>query len=387
LSSSGQTRHSNDFIASSVDPSVGTKQSDTDREVELTEDKASRILAYLDRRDAANAQKHSVLSDERSMVAQSVRASLVSSSEDIKAFSDIEGGLTEWAYLLRRQPGGSNGSDRDDRGLTAAQNALLDRFITEGGHNPKLSPKKIEFIINHGGIIKLEIPIQGMNGSEAMLPIGTVASISSLLHTMEDGSPFQNLDPRYKTGLLIPDIRKENVIRSADQWFVDYRSSTRGPITAEQLKKEEFGRKIIVELGGALAPEWEGFDPRRMGIAALGKYISIHSMGGQKELFTFNIGQISRANDPDDIFGVNEPSLSHNHYAKKWAERGYTDELVPDLAFMCWTAYRAHMDEVRTWARDLLTSKGYDWANVEDQAESIKAQIQLLISQDAHAPL
>jgi len=299
------------------------------------------------------------------------------------------------------------GVARDEHGLTEGQRMWLDKFNREGGQVIGLTGDQIRGIMQHGMVAIMELLLGKSVGShkeDVYLPVGTVCALSPSPcgpweggrleqkkkrgsaergHGVETHEMFPNLDLR---DLLFPDpLIQTEIIPGAKRGLTDYRSSVRGPLSTDRLLKSQTGTIILDKLGGSLPVEWEGFNARQLGIAALGKRVNVHAMGDDKDYFTFNIGTVKTMDKA--VVGLNAPSIQHNNYAEPWAWRNYHNIIVPDLVYVCWLAYRSNMERVRSWSEDLLRGKGHDMGAVMETCERIKGELATLIKAGRHASI
>lgn len=337
--------------------------------------------------------QHERLSARLLQVARSIRIRLATTAEDISQFQDIESGLVAWRRGVER--GGQDAAaPRDEHGLTQDQTSWLGKFHQEGGHMSALSTDQIRHIVRHGMIAMMEVPIQSVSGTEVYLPVGTVSALSPApcsvrsplvqLGEQQSHVVFPNLDLHDLR--LADDDMLQDVTDAAPRTLTDYRSSIRGPLSTDQLRGESLGPELLDRLGGSLPKEWEGWSPRKLGLAALGKMMCVLALGKDKELFTFNIGTVKSMKDKR-VVGTNAPSLGHNSYARAWAWRGYKDVIIPQVLQVYWQAYVAEIDRVLQWGMGLLQAKGYDLSQVRRIGSELSDQIQERIGSDEHAPL
>ena len=329
--------------------------------------------------------EHDKLDRRQLEIAKSVRVRIadISSQDDVNIIMDIESGLVDWVDGIMAENDSS--SARDKFGLTNRQNEMVESFQTFGGHVSRLPEAKIRFIIKHGIFTIMEVPIRGVGGAEVYMPVATVCAISPSSHTMAVDSQgnllFPNLDP---SDLMLPSDLLDLEKKKADICVTDYRSSVRKDLRTEVLKKEKKGSELLGKLGGKLPDEWEGWSPRRFGLAGLGKVVNVIGVGGNKRFFTFNIGTVKRNRDDENI-GINIPSIRHNSYAEFLAWRNYFDEIGDVKVYWrnFWTTTKRLLD----WGLGMLDQKGYDQGKVLDDSEGVVKQISQKIDLGEHEPL
>lgn len=371
----------------------------------LTFKRIQEIFEEIDRNQA-----HRELPFDRLEIAQSTHFRLARTQRDMQIFRDIESELTTWRRIV--EEGEESTEERDESGLTVKQRLGLHKFSQEGGHISPLTTDQQAYLLEHGVIVIIEVPISipGKTDQTVRLPVGTVSALKPTPHTplqrrfgskknatissagkeeyIDELPPphriFPNFDP---VTLYLPRELIEEAITFAPLSFTDVRSSIRGPLSTERLQNEVVGRELLQELGGALPPEWEGWNPRNMGYAAYGKLMTLAATHTpEKSMFTFNIGTVKSTNTAHTL-GVNLPSISHNRYARPLAWRTYADVIIPNRIKMFWQAYEARVGDVMDWSIRLLQHKGYQTSQIRDDVDKLRKTMNLIMSSGHHAPL
>jgi hypothetical protein len=243
--------------------------------------------------------------------------------------------------------------NKDNPELSTDEVKAMREFHTYGGHINVLSQERLEFIMKHGIVVKLERQIT----DKLRVVLGTVSALSrapssiSQKHDEYDPLLWEHhasnpaLFPQYDLknidfpgGFSVAE--KEKLWSTAQEQLLICRSSILPSLNSETVADQLQEEKLPAAL--------ENKSLRRLGLAARGKYeiFRIAQMFGSKSV-TFNIGTLKEPGD----YGLrmaNKPSEKHNAWMSTRYWRKYVTLLKPKFAegpMMLWTAYFSEIDD------------------------------------------
>ncbi|MCF7845072.1 MAG: hypothetical protein K9M03_04575 [Kiritimatiellales bacterium] len=268
----------------------------------------------------------------------------------------------------------------------------VDYFRNKGGHVSRLAPDDIQYIMEHGLVVFLELKIR----EGIYTTFGSVSALSAIptagKSKTKDGDRSGNKIEEALLGSKNPNLELIDVgIPYFHHWMENPANTLY--ICRSSILANINRQNMDPEIADALPDSMEGLPLQRHGFASRGKY-EIFSVAERNDNHhvMMNIGVLTT---PDNIAlsvrnwreTINQPSFKHNNWLGDWGWRlVYRNHILlpEDRVTMYWMAFREKLKLGREVCLGRL--KKWNQTELDESVALTNSQLQQDIEQGRHAP-